>query len=280
MSCFNVSPQFAESFNLPKTGRGWGDFTLGYLHAAFDKDGEFGEFYIEFEEQVWQKRVAERFEELGARQVSLITFDKKCKKAAFARVLELGRKTGIKVVRGTIPADLEYMTQPIARTVDAEFDEKTQNAIRASLAEVDGKVERVYGSVSEVRDGVTQVIELQRSQNMLESDNRRLIAELKRVNLLRDQLEQKVAKETEYRNKYEASLAANAGLERTLEAVKEKLNDRNKIIAMWEGMWSLNGVLGSAQKLLNCSQASYQDAIATMHRINEEERACKRARQT
>jgi len=136
----------------------------------------------------------------------------------------------------------------------------------------------VKDGIGNVQDCVGQVIELQKSQTLLESELKRLTVELKRVNLLRDQLEQKVAKETEYRNKYEASLGTIAGYERALEAFKAKLLDKDKIIAMWESMNTVNEAMGCAQKLYDCSQASYRDAIMTQHHIRQQEQAMKRTR--
>ncbi len=46
VNCFNVGPSTAEDLKFYK--RGGGEFEIKHMDAAFDKEAQFGEFFIEF----------------------------------------------------------------------------------------------------------------------------------------------------------------------------------------------------------------------------------------
>ena len=141
VGCFNVTPAFAESFKFWKT-KGANEFAIKYMEAAFDKEAESGEFFLEFVEKVWEHKLIESFEAQGAGQVNTITFThndgEESASNALLRVLTTQDKTNIKYTRGACPPSLlakVQAKQAAAREVSTskEFDEKTLAAIKQSV---------------------------------------------------------------------------------------------------------------------------------------------------
>jgi hypothetical protein len=157
VTCFNVTPEFAASFRLQKA-RGQGDFTVKHMLAAFNKEAESGEFFIEFDEYVWSHKLIESFQAQGACQVSTITFANndggESAANALARVLASQKKSGycfsLGVCAPALYAKLHAKMEEANRQeqmASKEFDEKTKAAIMQSLQEMDGKVQFVNDNV-------------------------------------------------------------------------------------------------------------------------------------
>jgi hypothetical protein len=141
VGCFNVSPEFADTFKFWKA-RGVSEFDVKYMEAAFDKEAGSGEFFFEFVEKVWEHKLIESFKFQGAGQVNTVTFAHNDKDEsasdALLRVLSTQEKTNIKYTRGTCPPTLlakVQTKQTAAREVSTtkEFDEKTLAAIKQSM---------------------------------------------------------------------------------------------------------------------------------------------------
>jgi len=210
VTCFNAVPGIVQDFKMPKS-KGDGEFTINYMEGAYCKEGEFGEFYIEFQEKVWEHKVAEQFKSMGTGQVSTITFQhndgQESASNALLRVMQLGEKTGYRETRGQCPASLLAKTSAKLDElkkagVKGEFDEKIQAALKASLDGINGgvgeikdKVEGIHEDVRDVKDEMRTVVADLRTENAL------LTPENKRINLLRDQLEYKVGRQTSIENK-------------------------------------------------------------------------------
>lgn len=154
-SCFNVNPEFASAFKFSK-GRGEGIFTIKYMYAAFNREAEMGEFYIEFEETVYEYKFVEALENAGATQVTIMTFApndaNESASDALARVWMIGDKTNETYIHGMTGEALlnKARTKLNANRqaqVSAEFDEKTQAALKESLTTIDGKVDKVAEGV-------------------------------------------------------------------------------------------------------------------------------------
>ena len=111
VQCFNVSPSFTREFRLQKS-RGGGDFSIIFMDSAFDKEGEFGEFFIEFKENVYEYKLIEQFEAMGAGQVTVITFNRNdgndSAASALIRIWDLARKTGYQETRGQCNVNLIF----------------------------------------------------------------------------------------------------------------------------------------------------------------------------
>ena len=141
------------------------------MEAAFEKEAGSGEFFIEFEEKVWEHKLIRALQSEGACQVMASTFANldanESASDALLRVLHVQEKTNIKCTRGTCPPGLlakVQAKQAAAREVSStkEFDEKTLAAIKQSVAlqeETKQAVVKVEGSLQshEVKlDGIQQ----------------------------------------------------------------------------------------------------------------------------
>lgn len=218
---------------MPKS-RGEGEFNVTFMQGAYNKEGEFGEFYVEFKESVWDYKVAKQFKSMGAGQVNIITFQHndghESASNALLRVLQLGEKTGYHEKRGEYPAALYAKTQAKLeesrkRNDKSEFDEKTQAALKASLDGIGEKVEDMHVDVKDVGVNIKDM------RNQLGSINDALVEKIdflekenKRVNLLRDQLEYKVGKQTQIENKLIWALADIETLKKENKELKDRLS--------------------------------------------------------
>lgn len=173
MSCFNVSPEFAHNFTFPMP-RGDGEFTVKYMEAAFDREAQSGEFFIEFQTYIQDTKLVERFVELGAGEVCSITFGKDqgiSAMDALRRVQASQNKTGIKVTRGSCSKQMQDRLEEKEQTVkdiDKEFDEKTAAAIQFSLKTIG---EDMHSQVVKL-DGIqSQVVKLEKIENDVQSQS-------------------------------------------------------------------------------------------------------------
>jgi len=173
VSCFNVSPEFADTFHFPKIRNG-GDWKINYLAASFNKEAECGEFFIEFDDQVYEDKLIECFEALGAGEVCTVTFKHNDgdDSAANALLRVYGLKEEPEVKRGKCP---EYLEKVLRRKqqeeadkkkyyTSQEWDEKTGNAKEQSLLDVKVKIEGVNSTVTKIDNAVedmqTRVIKI------------------------------------------------------------------------------------------------------------------------
>ena len=199
-SCFNVSPEFASVFKFPK-GKGGGDFTIKYVNAGFNKEAEFGEFFIEFNEKVKEHKLAQALEKAGATQVTIMTFanndGNESASNALLRVWTVQKQTGYSYIFGECQVALFTKTrakfgESQKKQETFEFDEKTAAAIKQSLADLGetnkqslAEIEAVSGKVDKVQEGVSQIIP------ELKAENDKLKQKIKELVLSRDQQEQK-----------------------------------------------------------------------------------------
>ena len=157
LSCFNVSPEFASAFKFKKS-RGQGEFTVKYMLAAFDKEAWSGEFFIEFDECVYEHLLVECFKSQGAGQVTTITFPNNDKDESAANalvcIMTSQKKHGDGYTRGICNPTL--YTKVHAKMEEAhrqellgakEFDEKTAAGIKLSLETQAVKLESIEDGV-------------------------------------------------------------------------------------------------------------------------------------
>jgi hypothetical protein len=166
VSCFNVDPQFACRFNMPKA-RNAGEFAIKFLVASFNKEAGSGEFFIEFDEKVWYNNLLKQFEDLGAGDVYIATFKHNdgndSAASALLRVWELGERNGITYTRGVCPEALmakalKKQAESKYKTHETELDEKTQAAIRLSMQNMEGKMDQFGDQITLVETGVCKTI--------------------------------------------------------------------------------------------------------------------------
>ena len=247
VTCFNVTPVFAESFVFPKSYNK-GEFGISYFYSAFDKENEFGEFYIKFEEKVWEHKLVEAFERQGAGQVIVVPLFKDDANEAAAnalnRVRALAERTGVVVVRGDPPAVIWEKAEAKRRIEDAmkqqtasEFDEKTRAAMAESLKAIGGQLASVNDDVCGVKEAVDRVDvsiagvkeELLEINAVLRGRLEAAQAEIKRINRLRDQLESRVGRQTSLANKlYEATVRVTE--------LEEKIIEKDELIRLYRAL--------------------------------------------
>jgi hypothetical protein len=51
-----------------------GEFEIEFIHASFDLEGNWGELFMEFKSKVWEHKLLQNLQRLGARQVTIHTF--------------------------------------------------------------------------------------------------------------------------------------------------------------------------------------------------------------
>ena len=223
ISCFNVDPQFAVGFSLPKA-RGSGVFAIKFLQASFNKEAGSGEFFIEFEEKVWSSNLLKQFEDNGAGDVYIATFKHNdgndSAASALLRVWELGERTGIMYSRGVCPEGLmskarAKQAESKLKTRDSELDEKTRAAIKASLESVEGKIDHVGGQLTSVEKGVCETIPY------YQAENERLKAALVYKTLECDRQEKRVADNTRLKNQICEANQEIWSLEQEIKSLKE-----------------------------------------------------------
>jgi hypothetical protein len=157
VSCFNVSPEFASTFKFKKS-KGQGEFGIKYMLATFCKEDGTGEFFLEFDEYVWEHKLVESFQSHGAGQVTTITFANndggESATNALVSVMASQKKHGDGYTRGTCPEKLykkAYDKMEAANKQELlgakEFDEKTAAAIKFSLETHAVKLEAIEDGV-------------------------------------------------------------------------------------------------------------------------------------
>jgi len=114
VSCFNVTLDFAKNFKFPKS-RGQGGFTIRYFEAAFNSESGSGEFFLDFEENIYEYRLIECFQIQGAGQVYTMTFanndGNESASSALFRVRETAVKTGSHYIQGVCSRLLKVKTE-------------------------------------------------------------------------------------------------------------------------------------------------------------------------
>jgi hypothetical protein len=176
VSCFNVTQEFAADFKFPKS-KGGGLFSIKYMECVFNKEAGSGEFFIEFDEYVWEHKLVECLTSQGAGQVSAITFANNdggdSAANALARIFLEQEKYG-GYTRGHCPPSLLDKAKTKREAIKAaqqkqmpsqEFDEKTAAAIKHSLEASAVKLEHIElgvqsqaAQLSGIQDGVCNVI--------------------------------------------------------------------------------------------------------------------------
>lgn len=179
--CFNVSPEFATAFKFPKV-RSSGDWQINYLEASFNKDAECGEFFIEFDDQVYEDRLVECFEAQGAGEVCTVTFKHNDgeESAVNALLRVVGHEGRPRVTRGTCPESLQKALRKKQQEeaerkkyyTQQEYDEKSKIAEKRSLDEmkeslqsqtvklekIESDVQLQAADVVDIKNGVCGVI--------------------------------------------------------------------------------------------------------------------------
>jgi hypothetical protein len=283
--CFNVNPEFAREFKFAKS-KGGGEFTIQYMNAGFNQEAEFGEFYIEFAEYIWEHKLVEALETAGASQVFVTTFPSKdwneSAANALCRVLTVMNKTGISYTQGKCSetvltkAQAKFAESQKKQYETSEFDEKTAAAIKQSLADIGetnkqslAEIGAVNGKVDNIQEGVCHIIpELKTELERVKKVNQDLV-------LSRDQQEAKTARAT-HRINVEIERADALGVENVeLKAEHDELKAKLRRQAL---------EIEHLREVVNLSEAIKHAHSLEFHlkrvgeRLNEDENTRKYAR--
>jgi hypothetical protein len=282
VSSFNVTPEFFTSFQFPKS-KGGGLFSIKYMEAVFNREAESGEFFIEFEEKVWEHKLVECFEAQGAGQVTTITFANndggESAASALVRILLAQEKHG-GYSRGACPAALHAKTmakrteakQKLQTASQQEFDEKTAAAIKLSLDTAAVKLENIEGGVQSqavklegIHHGVCNVIpDYQKEISLLKEA-------LAHKTKMCDRIEGQKGRLTMEINKLKSELSQSRTENESLH--REKVGYIARIQALQESVDICQGIA-----LLKQMQEETQHTAEILSSTLAEERATKRRR--
>jgi chromosome segregation ATPase len=258
VTCFNVDPVFAESFKFAKS-KGAGDFTIKYMLATFDKHATYGEFYLEFDEKVWEYKLEQSFEAQGAGQVNVMTFENNDgNESASDALLRLHTQAdGVTYERGTCQPALHAKLQANLAEMESkkadskELDDKTQLAIKHSLADIAEKLTsnqnatgQIGAKVGEVHTGITTILEYQKEN---------------------DELKAKLAHKTREVDRIEGQTAYKTLLIRDLEIEVESLKSREAMLVKERAS---NKELVSTLQDLNGTLSRQLDAVIQQLEVN------------
>ena len=258
VTCFNVDPVFAESFKFAKS-KGAGDFTVKYMFATFDKQASSGEFYLEFDEKVWDYKLEQCFEAQGAGQVNIMTFENNDgNESASNALLRLHTKAdGVTYERGTCQPALHAKLQAKLAEMESkkadskELDDKTQLAIKHSLADIAEKLtsnqnatDQIGAKVGEVQTGITTILEYQKEN---------------------DELKAKLAHKTREVDRIEGQTAYKTRLIRDLEIEVESLKSREAMLVKERAS---NKELVTTLQDLNGTLSRQLDAVIQQLEVN------------
>ena len=291
VSCFNASPEFAASFKFQKS-RGEGEFAVKYMLVAFNKEAESGEFFIEFEEKVWEHKLVESFQSQGAGQVTTITFANndggESAANALVRVMT-SQKNGDGYTRGTCPPTLH--AKALAKIEEAhkqqpasELDEKTAAAIKLSLETQVVKLEGIESGMQSqavklegIEQGVCNVIpdyqqEIKALRHALAYKTRQCDVQEAKTALQTGKVNQRDKENESLRRREEANIKRE-------ESLLERIKELESLVQLKEMLQEERAYAKVERAELKHSIAEVQENAKTLaDMIAREERAAKRQR--
>lgn len=270
---------------------------LNCMVASFNKEALSGEFYLEFDEKVWEHKVVESFSAHGATQIMTMTFPpndaNESASNALLRIFENQKKTGLSYQRGTIPPALlakVQAKQEAAKNLSAdnkEVDEKTARAMQESLKLNYAKLETIDTNVQSqgvkldgIQEGVCQVIpDYQKKIDFLEY-------KLAHQTWLADSAQGKLAYKTRTINQHETRIAQLEQNE--LDHIAERqawMAEKTALLEQLETKRSMQSFLDGLKQEQLETKKSTQSLMDNLKHVAgilsttlDEERACKRAR--
>lgn len=276
-----VCPTFADTIRFKKGRNGDTEFMLNCMVASFNKEALSGEFYLEFDEKVWEHKVVESFSAHGATQIMTTTFPpndaNESASNALLRIFENQKKMGPAYLRGTIPPALlakVQAKQEAAKNLSAdkkEMDEKTARAMQESLKLNYAKLETIDTNVQSqgvkldgIQQGVCQVIP--DKQKEIDSLKEALAHKTK----LCDSMEGKVAYKTRIINQLDARIVQleQANLDHITER-QAWITEKADLLQQLETKRNMYNIMDNLKHIAGLLSTTL-----------DEERACKRARKS
>ena len=229
-----------------------------YMDAAFNNEAESAEIFMHFEDKVWDNKLIQQLEKLGACQVFVTTFTNndgnESAANALVRVWTTAEKYGYQLIKGVCPdpllskAKAKY-NKALQEPTDTWSKEKIQAAINMSIAgmetkidNVDGKVDNVggkidnfEGKIDNMHDGVCNIIpDYQKELKELKEKLTHKTKEVDRIEYQkglvtkeRNQLREKIYEIQDETNEFKSK---NQILERELEDKSEIIKAKDALI--------------------------------------------------
>ena len=227
--------------------KGEGFFNLVYMDAAFNSEAESAEIFMQFEEKVWDNKLIEQLEKIGACQIFVITFtnndNNESAASALARVWTTAEKHGSQLVKGVCPETLLSKTkEKFAKAKDTSTEawstEKIQAAIKMSMVgvenkldNVDVKVDNMKGKINNVEQGVCLIIP--DIQKELKELNEKYAHKTKEV----DRIEYRMGRMTHEINQRDETIALlNKDLENSTVQIKQLEREKDQQIIEMQGL--------------------------------------------
>lgn len=167
---FNASEGILDNLDVPKA-RGAGDIKVSHYDASLNVTTGFAECFIDFAENVWSNKLEEHLKDQGAACITILTFQhndgNQSAGSALARIWKTAKEPGFQqITRGDCNPRLLAKAQEIFKedeqaAVERGLDEKTQEAIKQSLKEMEDHVKQTFvevqGSIVKVDDSLVKV---------------------------------------------------------------------------------------------------------------------------
>jgi hypothetical protein len=156
VSCFDVTPDFASTFEFRKSDEKDVNPIVS-MEAAFNREAMCGEFFIEFKYAVKDIDLIECLQNQEAKGVNVFTFpndDGETASDAIVRVLTLQCKTGLQVARGKRPDKLNKRVDIKQKEAAKEEELANKEFGRKEAAAIKNSLEGVDVNVKEVKDVV------------------------------------------------------------------------------------------------------------------------------
>ena len=264
---FNIDVDFVKNIVISKANS-TGKFNINYMCAALNKEAYAGEIFIEIDGTIRVRTLMAQLEEMGACQVSILTFKhndgNESASNALLRVWTAAEKTGQEYTCGIPSKDLwgkAKTKQDAEKQQKTDFEKneaKLNEGVRQSLAAMGEKVANVGGKVEHIDKKVdTMEVKIESVQQGVCT----IIPDYQK--LLKDTME-KLAHKTKEVDRIEYRM----GL------MTREINKRDELIA---GLTTDNEQLSVKTKQYEREIEHYK-ALETAKWIIETERDIKRAR--
>ena len=171
VSMYNADQNLVQNFTIPKS-RGTAEFSILFQHFAWNEQTLAAEAFLELNKQVYNTAIHDRLAELGARTITVMTFQNNDNNhsaaSALNRVIAVSKTDGFKsVVRGECNPRLaekaREMMEAEKKPESAEFDEKTKAvllmslenmATKEGLSHLEEKSDGIQSSVDDMKETI------------------------------------------------------------------------------------------------------------------------------
>ena len=276
LSFFNATRDIIANIKYSKT-RGAGDISPCFSEFSINTSTGFAEGVVEFDEQVWSDKLTDGLTQQGAASITILTFQNNDKNksagAALARVWKSAEGRGFELVTtGECDAKMLSKAKEIVRndekgkTTVSTFDEKTQEAVKQSMALQHEMNEKMLTKEDFMKMKDNMTVEF--SQTI--TNQAQTIKELENAVATKDRDNQLLSDH----NYSQRCVLARLNNEKTVDSntirkLNEKIESKDKIIIE---------LMEKNQALSNNSKSIVEEKILEMHTIMQEYIVCDESR--